>query len=362
MADILTEEIKTETSLKNQPMRVDVLIALWALTEASLGGVLHAFRIPLTGLFINSCSVIFMVLIALASEKRGIILRATLIVMIIKGMVSPHTPLTAYIAVGFQGLMGELLLRSKKYILFSSILLGVITLLQSAMQKIILLTIVYGNSLWETIDVFINFIIRQLPFLPRLENPLEFSFWLIVTYVGIHLIAGVSVGIVAPRIPGWIRNELKKQHNLIRLDEIENKPEIPTGKKKKSWLKKPSAYLIISIAGLIVLLSYLFPEISETQASRAGLMIVRSTCILILWYTLIGPYLLRVIKNFLKSKQYAHAQEVDKAFQFLVPLKYIINTTWKESARLSGIGRIKYFIKISLVNILSAEFSSDENY
>ena len=140
-------------------LRIDVLTALWALTEAALGGVLHAFRIPLTGLFINSSAVLFMVLIATSTDKKGAILKATLIVMIIKGMVSPHSPLTAYIAVGFQGLMGELLLRSKKYLTIASVALGTITLFQSAIQKIVVLTVVYGNNLWETIDVFLNFIL-----------------------------------------------------------------------------------------------------------------------------------------------------------------------------------------------------------
>ena len=94
--------------------------------------------------------------------------------MIVKGIVSPHTPITAYIAVGFQGIMGELLLRSKKYLLLSSIGLGVITLLQSALQKIVILTIVYGNSLWESIDVFVNFILDQMPFLSIHSDPVNF--------------------------------------------------------------------------------------------------------------------------------------------------------------------------------------------
>ncbi len=120
-------------------IQVDRLIALWALSEAALGGILHAFRIPLTGLLVNSAAVIFMVFIASSSSRRGAILKATFIVMIVKGIVSPHTPLTAYIAVGFQGLMGELLLRSKKHLLLSSLVLGVITLFQSGIQKILML-------------------------------------------------------------------------------------------------------------------------------------------------------------------------------------------------------------------------------
>ena len=162
--DYITK-VDSSPSVGQHSLKIDVLIAMWALTEAALGGVLHAFKIPLTGLFVNSGAVLFMVLIASSTDKKGTILRATLIVMIVKGMVSPHTPITAYIAVGFQGIMGELLLRSKKYLLLLSILLGSITLLQSALQKVVILTIVYGNSLWQSIDVFVNFILEQIPFL-----------------------------------------------------------------------------------------------------------------------------------------------------------------------------------------------------
>ena len=148
MEKLYTNKIDSPPSDRRLYLKIDVLIAIWALAEAALGGLLHAFHVPITGLFVNSCAIVIMVLIAMATDKKGTILRATLIVMIVKGMVSPHTPLIAFIAVGFQGLMGELLLRSKKFLLISSIALGVITLLQSALQKIIILTIVYGKSLW----------------------------------------------------------------------------------------------------------------------------------------------------------------------------------------------------------------------
>ena len=84
-------------------LTVERITALWALSEAALGGVLHALHFPLTGLLINSASVIYIVLIAFYSRQAGAILRATMVVLIVKGIVSPHTPLTAYLAVFVQG-------------------------------------------------------------------------------------------------------------------------------------------------------------------------------------------------------------------------------------------------------------------
>jgi hypothetical protein len=361
MEEQTTSLISSKLEGKRIYLRVDILIALWALAESALGGILHAFRIPFTGLFVNSCAVIFMVLIASATDKRGTILRATLIVMIIKGMVSPHTPLTAFIAVGFQGLMGEFLLRSKKYLILSSIALGVVTLLQSALQKIILLTIIYGNSLWETIDVFVNFIIKQVPFLPIQDYPVQFSFWLIVSYVSIHIIAGILVGIMAARMPAWLEKEIRHQRNILQISEGIANFEISMSKAKRSWIKKPSTYVILSLAVIIIFLSYVFKDISETQGMQAIIMIIRSTFILIVWYTVAGPYLLKLSKRFLRSKHNTHAREVEKTMQILIPMRYIIYKTWNDSAQFSGIGRFKNFIKLSLVNILSTEFRANED-
>ncbi|MCK5088079.1 MAG: hypothetical protein KAQ90_11190, partial [Melioribacteraceae bacterium] len=69
--------------------RVNRLTALWAFSEAALGGILHALKIPLTGLFVGGAAVIFISLIAYYSEKKHAILRATLLVVIVKFVVAP---------------------------------------------------------------------------------------------------------------------------------------------------------------------------------------------------------------------------------------------------------------------------------
>lgn len=355
--------IKSQSTVKQAGpfLHVDRLVALWALSEAALGGVLHALQIPFTGLFINSSAVLFMVLIACASDKKGAVLRATLIVMIVKGMVSPHTPLNAFIAVGFQGLLGEFLLRSKKYLLLSSLALGIITLLQSAFQKIIVLTIVFGNTLWESIDVFGNFVLNQLSFLSIEPGNYDISFWMIAVYMGIHLIAGIGIGLLAAKVPGWILLEISEEKTRYK---YENPPEnftIKVNRKKKNWLKKPSSLIILSLAGILILSSYLFPEISETQGLKAVLMVVRSVFIMFLWYILVGPLLLKAYQKFLKSKQNTYTEEVQKTLQILPPLRFIIYQTWNNTRNISGYKRIRAFLTITLVNILSAEFYADKN-
>jgi hypothetical protein len=120
---------------------------LWVLCEALLGSIIFTFRIPVSGLVIGSCAVVCISLIAWYVPAKGAIIKATLIVAIFKMMLSPQAPPPAYIAVFFQGLMGELLF-------WNGILPVVLCGTGPAghdrvgFQRIISITIIYGNDIW----------------------------------------------------------------------------------------------------------------------------------------------------------------------------------------------------------------------
>ena len=90
------------------------LIALWIICEAFAGGIMHSIKIPFSGLVISSLAMICIILIAHHVSEKNAILKATIIVAIFKLMLSPHSPGTAYIAVFFQGLLGNFLFLNKK--------------------------------------------------------------------------------------------------------------------------------------------------------------------------------------------------------------------------------------------------------
>ena len=137
------------------------ITALWAFSESAFGGILHALAVPFRGILINSAAVLFICLIALFSKSSKEILKSTLIVMLIKALVSPHTPLTAYFAVTIQGLLGYLLFLSKSFFRISALLLGIFTLFFSGIQKIVVLTLVFGNTLWKSVNIFIKQISKE---------------------------------------------------------------------------------------------------------------------------------------------------------------------------------------------------------
>jgi len=124
---IITEEKQVQTATRSaysDQVAVWKLTALWAFSEAALGGILHAFKVPMRGIFIGGSAAILISLIAYFSDRKGTVLKSTLLVILIKGIVSPHTPLTAYFAVFLQGFIGEILFFKKRFFKLSALING----------------------------------------------------------------------------------------------------------------------------------------------------------------------------------------------------------------------------------------------
>lgn len=338
---------------------VQRLTALWALSEAAFGGVLHAFQVPFTGLFINAASVIFIVLIGFYSTNKNALLKATLVVLIVKATVSPHTPINAYFAVTLQGLLGRLLFRSNKYLTAKAITLGLLTMLQSALQRIIVLTIIFGNNLWESIDIFGNYVIDQFHFFGIDKSNLDISIWLISTYILIHLIAGVLVGIYSAKIPGWVKEEMEsgKDYSVSVNDQLQLESE--KRKRKKKRFLKPSGVLIILLAASIVVLTYVFPQFEDSQGKMAIVMIVRSFIIMLFWYAIVGPILRKVYHRYLSKKKSKYTVEVEQSVRIMPLLKVMVVHSWNASKNLPGLKRFKRFITLLIVSLFTIEISGE---
>ena len=135
--------------LNDNPKNIDAyfrLVALWVVCEAFVGGIIHGIKLPISGIIIGSAAVICISLIGYYFPDKGMILKATIIVTIFKMMLSPQSPPMAYVAVFFQGVVGELCFFNKKYFTASSFFFALIALIESGLQRIIILTFVYGKN------------------------------------------------------------------------------------------------------------------------------------------------------------------------------------------------------------------------
>ena len=314
------------------------LIALWVLCEAMLGGIIHGFKIPVSGLVVGSCAIVCICLIAWYVPNKGAIIKATIIVAIFKMTFSPQAPPPAYIAVFFQGLLGELLFWNRRFFKLSCIILAVLGLLESGLQRILVLTIVYGNDLWKVINNFINGLTKQ-------KTTTNYSLWIGGGYVFLHLITGLVVGWWASLLPKRILKWSSDKKYTVQLPE-ESAALSPAVKKKKKRLKKALFVIWLLLIGLYVQ-SY-FKIGTPLLPSHISLKILLRSLIIVLgWIFIIGPLLKQLLHTWLKKKQTQSQQEIQEVIRLLPATQQLIAQSWKQSSGIKGWKRINSWSKMA---------------
>lgn len=331
---------------------VDRIIAIWGFTEAAFGGILHALKIPFTGLFIGSIAVILITLIAHYSKSKSDILKATIIVLVIKGIVSPHTPVTAYFAVFLQGLLGYAIFSLIKFETPAALLMGFLSLIFSAFQKLIVTTLFFGFEFWKSIDLFTDYIFSQIKIVHRPES-VSASVVLISLYTLIHIIAGITAGIKAVKFPSKLSTD-----EMIRLKmEFQNSGADLTGLnnrngKKRAWWKKPSRILLASFFALLMALTYFFPLGGKNHTYDIAVMILRAVVIFAVWYLLLSMPVRMFLKKIIDKNKFKYAGEIDRITGMFPQFRKVISHCWRNSDGYRGIKRIRKFISDSIVLLL----------
>ncbi len=312
------------------------LTALWALSEAGLGGVLHALQSPFTGLFVGGFSIVLISLIAyFAKNKWETIFRSLLVVLIIKLAVSPHSPPTSYLAVSFQALMGALIYNKLSLNRWSAMLLAVVTLTESATQKLLVVWLIYGSSLWKAIDSFSDYVTAHMGALGAVLA----SQALVTIYLWIYAILGIVIGYLIYDMVQYLeynQGNVKYQIQAIEFDE-----EIGKGKKRRGRWKQ----WVIFIAFFAIIAAYYFFVKDGDAVWKNWLYIfLRSTGILLTWYYIISPLFRKYFREYLEAKKSAMQQEVDETLSLLPYLRKVTKLAWKENKETKGIIKFRDFI------------------
>jgi len=320
------------------------ITALWAFSESAFGGILHALNIPLRGLFISSAAVLFISLIALFSKNNKDILKSTLIVILIKAVVSPYSPLAAYFAVSLQGFLGYLLFSTKKVYKLSALLLGILVLFFSGIQKIVLLTILFGNTLWESLDIFIKQVSIEIF---NIDHPgINYGYLIIGAYVLLHLFAGIFIGIYAGKLPqkiDYYKNSIPSFISNKNGEEILKKEM----KKKRGWFLRPTGILILLLSISLIVLSYLSPELEDSVALSVVIMLVRSLIITFIWFVVVAPIVKKIFQKFLAKRKSEYSRDLEEIISMFPLFKEVVNYCWKLSNDKKGIRRVRYFLSTS---------------
>lgn len=354
-------EMVVEENTIHQDQLYYRLITLWVISEGMIGGIIHGFHIPFSGMFLSGFAVLCICLIGYykGGEQRtlkstaglklfanGYIIKATIIVCVFKMMLSPNTPPTAYFAVLFQGLMGQILFLNLRYFRLSCIVLGFLALVESSIQRILVLVVLYGTDFWSAVNVFITKLTHE-------EVITNYTFLLAIVYISIHGIFGIFVGIWAYKLirkskswrihhPEYIITELDAENQVV---------VAPAARKKKRLVKK--VFIIIWIILALLFFQSLFGIGKPILPSSKALQIlVRSILILFTWLFLVSPFVTGFIKKKLQNPKEKSKSEIQRILKLLPSTKNIFAKSWSLSESRSGLRRLSLFWKIVLTNIL----------
>lgn len=330
---------------------ISKLTALWALSECGLGGVLHALKIPVTGFVLGAFSIIILFFIARYSDKVWKdILKATLIVLLVKFTISPHTPAPAYIAVGFQGLMAAVLFSTIGTYHTATVLLGFITMVESALQKILVMTLLFGESIWKAFDVYISSIVKSWRILEGVSN----AYAIAGIYVLLYGIWGIFIGYKTTGIFSKVNAEagdvLTQYARLNHTDINLDKPVIKQNKKKQ---------LMIQLTGMLLLIvsAYFF---SNNQRG-IGYILLRSISVILFFYFVLMPLLKWAVQKLFYKKSVQHRAAITHTIEEVNTLRKGIKPAYQlASVKNNRLKRFFYFVQIMITLSLYGQSTSNE--
>ncbi len=327
--------VVTEMQQEDRRLVLQRLTALWAFTESGLGGILHAFKIPFTGLVVGGMAVLLIVLIAhFAVGKYKQIIQSMLIVLLVKAIVSPHTPFPAYIAVSFQGLLGYSLFKLIKLNAISITVLAIAAMLESAIQKLLVLIFFFGQSAVDAADALVAFAAKQLGIVAT-----NGSAWIIGVYLSIYLIGGLVTAVIAFKM--WRRMAFIQAllPNLV----IQNINENLTASNKANQPKKRKWKVYLILLFLIAAVLWLIAPNAQAGWIAVLKSISWTITTLVIWYAVISPLVTRFLLQYLLKKEYRHQQEINQIMATLPVMQKIAAAAWTYSGTKKGWSRLPLF-------------------
>lgn len=288
------------------------LTALWALSESGLGGLMFAFKIPLTGIFLGGFAVIIITLIAkYSSSKWQSILQATLLVMLVKAAASPHSPLPAYLAVGFQGLAGACIYAALKVNGFSTLLFAILAMLESALQKIIVMTLIYGKNIWVAIDGFFEMIVKDF----GIGKNVSFSIWIISAYLLLYVSWGIVLGWWGFRIA---RNIDQKAIGVLdEYRQYQPTENIAVPKRRGGrYMKWFFIIVTLSFTTMVFLI--------QGMGGAALYTVLRTIAAIVLLFFVINPLVKLFMTRWLNRKQQQQQKGMDEILRLLPELRLYV--------------------------------------
>ena len=314
------------------------LTALWAFSEAGLGGFLFALHIPFTGFLLGAVSIILLSLIAHFSSRPFLdIVQATTLVLMVKALAAPHSSPAAYIAVGFQGFLAAVLFSLVQWRWLACVLLGIISMAESAVQKLLVLTFIFGNSLWNATDSLVESIAKTL----HVAVPQHGVLLLIAAYTSAFALWGFVVGWCAAGLPRQLSRKEKyiteAARNRILTGTLPQK--LPTARRRVVLKWTPLFLLCVAI---LVLSFY--------HETGVLFLLLRSLAAIILLLFIVKPGLQYLLKRYTARQSSSRKKSAMDMLNMLPKLNRDAALSWQLSACKKNVfRRLRYFLLCCIV-------------
>ncbi|RYD55988.1 MAG: hypothetical protein EOP56_13715 [Sphingobacteriales bacterium] len=314
------------------------LTALWALCESGLGGWLHALKIPLTGFLVGGFAVVIISLLAHYSRNNfKAMMQSLSLVLLVKFTASPHSPGPAYIAVAFQGVIGALLYRIIPSFSIASVVFAITAMVESATQKLLVMTLIFGKSIWAALDGLYNSINKDFggPDAP------SFSMWVIGVYIAVYAVWGLLIGLWIAGLP----RRIEQQSAAIR-DQFHTwksgSTEIPVPARKR---KNKLLFLLL----ILVMIVTVFLTANITNGTdQAYYIIARTLLVLLLLFGVVNPLLKWALQRWAGNKK--SKAELQSLLDMMPELRgYIAPSYHLAKMQHNGLKRYTAFLMILIV-------------
>ncbi len=325
----------------NNEQAVVRLSALWALAEISLGGLLHALRLPLTGLLVGSVALACIYLIVKSTNSYSSVLKALVIVSAIKMMATPHASPFSYLAMSVQtfcclpliGRRGD----SRKWVTAMFLLAS----LYSPIQKLMILYVTFGHDgLAVVFNEFAKWVAPTMSTTSLISIP-------IIIWIGAHLIVGF---LLAKWLHEWVSADYESRELQAewKQDAASEKNQ-PVSQYASSYRK-----LLISLS-VVTLLMVLY--LYESNLPAWVHVLWRPLLIILFWQLIVRPIISVISQKWaLTSKEDGNVVAV---MDELPKLRSILTFARRKSSNMAGwFDRFREFLKVTI--LLSVMYSTDK--
>lgn len=231
---------------------------IWAFIESAFGSILHAAKIPFRGLFMTAFSCFCIEHIAKNNKGFKNTIHSLGSVLFVKAIASPFTPIGAYIAVCFQGIIGFWIFNtsiSKNRIY----LFNCISQVETALQRILGIAFTFGFIPYLVLQ---NHQKNELITWFQSYNVAYYTYILTLIYISLHLFAGLLFPYIISRYGSLSSDELQEIFAIT--SDIPMNKNTNTDKKTKRGILKWGCILSMIYLSVYTLFSERIPPFLYT--------------------------------------------------------------------------------------------------